>query len=192
MRRVRGFEVVKGFEDAEVELPKRSTAGSAGYDFFACEDVIIQPGKIELVPTGVKAYFPPNEVLLLFNRSSIPRKKGLVLANGVGFIDSDYYNNPDNDGHIMFLYWNFDSTDSKVIKKGLVLANGVGVIDSDYYNNPDNDGHIMFQYWNIDSTDSKVIKKGERIGQGIFVPILLTDNDQSTGQRLGGFGSTGE
>lgn len=150
MRRVRGFEVAQGFEDAEVELPKRSTAGSAGYDFFACDDVIIQPGKIELVPTGVKAYFPSNEVLLLFNRSSIPRKKGLVLANGVG------------------------------------------VIDSDYYNNPDNDGHIMFQYWNIDSTDSKVIKKGERIGQGIFVPILLADNDQSTGQRLGGFGSTGE
>ncbi|WP_105201700.1 dCTP deaminase domain-containing protein, partial [Streptococcus suis] len=72
----------------------------AGYDLKAAETVSLEPGEIKLVPTGVKAYMQANEVLYLYDRSSNPRKKGLVLINSVGVIDGDYYGNPANEGHI--------------------------------------------------------------------------------------------
>lgn len=81
-------------------LPERSTAKSAGYDFYVQEDVVCKSHEITLVKSGVKAFFPDNETLLLFNRSSNPKKKGLIILNGVGVIDADYVNNPDNDGEI--------------------------------------------------------------------------------------------
>ena len=74
-------------------------------------------------------------------------------------------------------------------KKGLIMANSIGVIDSDYYGNPDNDGHIMFSFYNIKEEDIQ-IKKGETIGQGIFQKFLISDNDNATEERKGGFGST--
>ena len=76
-------------------------------------------------------------------------------------------------------------------KKGLILANSVGIVDKDYYGNPDNDGVIMFAFYNIKDVDVE-IKKGECIGQGIFEKYLVTDSDNATGQRTGGFGSTGK
>ena len=149
--RTRGFEVVKGYEDKGINLPIRKTAKSAGYDFECAEDIVVPSFKKGMAPTliktGVKAYFKKDEVLYLYNRSSNPKKKGLVLANSVGVIDADYYNNPDNDGHIMFAFYN--------IKEEDVL-----------------------------------IKKGEAIGQGIFQKFLTSDDDQATGERLSGFGST--
>ena len=69
------------------------------------------------------------------------------------------------------------------------MANSIGVIDSDYYNNPDNDGHFMFAYYNFFNEDI-TIKKGDVIGQVIFQKYLITDNDNATGKRTGGFGST--
>lgn len=75
-------------------------------------------------------------------------------------------------------------------KKGLMMANSIGVIDADYYGNEDNDGHFMFQYWNMTDEDI-VIKKNDRIGQAIFMKYLTADNDEATGERKGGFGSTG-
>ena len=74
-------------------------------------------------------------------------------------------------------------------KKGLILANSVGIIDKDYYGNEDNDGHIMFAFYNIKEEDIE-IKKGEAIGQAIFMPFLVADNDNAQGVRKGGFGST--
>ena len=74
-------------------------------------------------------------------------------------------------------------------KKHLVLANGVGVIDADYYGNPDNDGEFMFAFFNM-SDEDVIIKKGDAVGQVIFQKILIVDDDQATGTRLGGFGST--
>ena len=74
-------------------------------------------------------------------------------------------------------------------KKGLILANSIGIIDKDYYENPDNDGDIMFAFFNVKDEDIH-IKKGEVIGQGIFMPYLVIDNDNSEGTRMGGFGST--
>ncbi|WP_099831605.1 dUTP diphosphatase [Streptococcus suis] len=97
--KIRGFELVSQFTDENL-LPKRETAHAAGYDLKAAETVSLEPGEIKLVPTGVKAYMQANEVLYLYDRSSNPRKKGLVLINSVGVIDGDYYGNPANEGHI--------------------------------------------------------------------------------------------
>ena len=102
MERKRGFEIAKGFENSNINLPVRSTKNSAGYDVEAAEDCVIpafKPGqKPTLVKTGIKAYMESDEVLILANRSSNPGKKGLILANSIGVVDADYYGNADNDG----------------------------------------------------------------------------------------------
>lgn len=235
---MRGFEVVSKYEGQGINLPKRSTKGSAGYDFESAEDVtipgtwrvirevgdfvehmtdlsasildstenttlaeevyalekefdiagtlggnevedlpleimkklreiiqasllevdidfgkdleaIIKKGQPKLVKTGIKAFMQPDEILSMFNRSSGP------------------------------------------IKRKLILTNGVGVVDSDYYNNPDNEGEIAFQFVN-NGYDDIIIKKGERIGQGVFQKFLIaTEEDEVNGVRNGGHGSTG-
>jgi len=128
MKKVRGFEVAKGFEDKKINLPERKTMYSAGYDFEAAEDIIIpsfkKGMKPTLIKTGIKAYMGDNEYLMLANRSSNPGKKGLILANSVGIIDKDYYENPDNDGHIMFAFFNVKDEDIQ-IKKGDVIGQGI-------------------------------------------------------------------
>ena len=128
MERKRGFEIAKGFEDKGINLPIRKTKYSAGYDIEAAEDTIIpafKPGqKPSLVKTGVKGYCMEDEYFMLFNRSSNPIKKGLVLANSVGIIDSDYYNNSDNDGHLMFAFYNFSEQDVE-IKKGDAIGQAI-------------------------------------------------------------------
>ena len=120
MEKLRGFEIAKGWEDKNINLPKRSTKYAAGYDVEAAEDTVIpafKPGvKPTLIPTGLKAYMQDDEMLCLYNRSSNPKKKGLVLANSVGIVDKDYYGNSDNDGHIMYTFWNFKDEDIKVEK----------------------------------------------------------------------------
>ncbi len=128
MEKVRGFEVAKGFENMEVNLPVRKTKYSAGYDVEAVEDTVIPaftPGaKPTLVKTGIKAYMPEDEYLMIANRSSNPGKKGLILANGIGIIDRDYYENPDNDGHIMFAFYNIKAEDI-TIKKGDAIGQAI-------------------------------------------------------------------
>ena len=126
--KTRGFEVVKGFEDKEINLPVRKTKYAAGYDIEAAEDIVIPSFKKgmapTLIPTGVKAYMEDDEVLYLYNRSSNPKKKGLVLANSVGVVDKDYYDNPENEGHIMFAFYNIKGEDIE-IKKGEAIGQGV-------------------------------------------------------------------
>lgn len=158
------FKPCKGYEDKNLIFPKRSTKYSAGYDFFAGEDVQLPSvmsyiytaiKKRSLKPTivfthikadmGVSAH---HQVLLLFNRSSNPAK-------------------------------------------GLILANGVGVVDADYYENKSNDGDIGFPFYNL-LPFPVLIKKGQKIGQGIFMSYDRTYNDEPGPEREGGFGSTGE
>ena len=134
----RGFEIAKGFEDKNINLPVRKTKLSAGYDFEAAEDTIIPAFKRgdapTLIKTGIKAYMEDDEVLYLYNRSSNPKKKGLILANSVGVVDADYYGNLDNDGHIMFAFYNMRDEDV-IIKKGEAIGQGVFqkylVVDND-------------------------------------------------------------
>ncbi len=132
----RGFEVVKGYEDKDINLPIRKTEHSAGYDIEAAEDIVVPSNSKTptFIPTGVKAYMEEDEVLYLYNRSSNPKKKGLVLANSVGVIDCDYYGNDDNDGHIMFAFYNVKDEDV-IIKKGEAIGQGVFskylVVDND-------------------------------------------------------------
>ena len=121
MERIRGFEIAKGFEDKGINMPVRKTKYSAGYDIEAAEDIVIPTFKKgmnpTLVKTGLKAYMQGDEYLKLCNRSSNPKKKGLILSNSIGVVDADYYGNPDNDGHIMFAFYNIKEEDIE-IKKG--------------------------------------------------------------------------
>ena len=150
MNKIRGFEIVKGYEEKNINIPVRKTSHSAGYDIEAADDIVIPkfvPGiKPTLIPTGLKAYCADDECILLLNRSSGP-------------------------------------------KKGFILANSIGLVDSDYYGNPDNDGHFFFAYFNCSDHDIEV-KKGDVIGQVVFSKYLVADCDNSTGKRVGGFGST--
>ncbi len=150
MERKRGFEVAKGFENKQINLPVRKTKFSAGYDVEAAEDCIIpsfkKGMKPTLVKTGIKAYMQEDEVLILANRSSNPGKKGLVLANSIGVIDCDYYGNPDNDGHIMFAFFNIKDEDIE-IKKG------------------DTIGQAIFQKFLVTDDDSA---EGTRVGRFRF------------------------
>ena len=116
------FERVSKYPEATI--PYRSTAGSAGYDFECAEYTIIPPRKIVLIPTGIKAQIDDGYYLQLALRSSTPKKKGLMLANSIGIIDQDYYNNPDNEGHIMFQVYNFTDY-SVMIDVGERIGQGV-------------------------------------------------------------------
>jgi dUTP pyrophosphatase len=128
MERKRGFEIAKGFEDKKINLPRRKTKYSAGYDVEAAEDTVIPSFKKGMAPTliktGIKAYMQDDEMLALYNRSSNPKKKGLILANSVGIIDKDYYENEDNDGHIMFAFFNIKDEDME-IKKGDCIGQAI-------------------------------------------------------------------
>ena len=141
----RGFEVVKGYEDKDIHLPVRKTKYSAAYDVEAAEDVVISPYQLgckpTLIPTGLKAYCLEDEYFMLINRSSGP-KKGLVMSNGIGIIDRDYYGNIDNDGHFYFQYYNVTDHDI-IIHKGEAI------------------GQVVFQKFLLCDDDHA---EGERIG----------------------------
>lgn len=170
------FEVAKGYENAGINLPKRATAGSAGYDFEAAEDIVIpsfwfntpaamlwqEPMELNqeltkiikkagnqptLVPTGVKCKLDAGQYLKLVSRSSSP------------------------------------------LKYLLILANGEGIIDLDYYGNASNDGHIYFQFINLSPCPIQ-IRKGDKIGQGIICRYETVEDDSASETRTGGFGST--
>lgn len=174
----RGFEIVSKYQDKNIQLPVRATKQAAGYDFFCAEDFVLPSIwklnflkvlralrkqkeitnqeyldasavlKPYLIPTGIKAYMQPDEFLMLANRSSNPLKRNMILPNGVGIVDADYYNNEANEGAIFFQMINFGIKDIH-------------------------------------------LKKGERIGQGIFMPYLLADQEKQPKQtRQGGFGSS--
>ena len=133
------FEKVNRIKE-NIKLPERSTKFSAGYDFYALEDMLI-PGKgtITYVKTGVKVELAEDEFLMLCNRSSNPKKKELILMNGVGIVDSDYYDNPDNDGEICFAFSSLNETGS-FIKKGDKIGQGIIQkfikVENDYSSNP--------------------------------------------------------
>lgn len=150
----RGFKIVSTKQDQDLRLPQRQTANAAGYDFEASEDFTLpsiwkgnflkvlwklhgqrqvtaaematadECLKPYLVPTGIKAYMQPDEFLLLANRSSGPFKRRLILPNGVGIVDADYYDNDSNEGEIFFQLINYGLRDYH-IKKGERIGQGI-------------------------------------------------------------------
>lgn len=133
----------------KIELPKRSTKGSAGYDFFSPITIDLKPGQTVKMPTGIKCKMYSSWVLKLYPRS------------GLGF------------------------------KYRLQLNNTVGIIDSDYYGNENNEGHIMAKITN-DTNENKTahLEAGTGFMQGIFVEYGITEDDDASGIRVGGLGST--
>lgn len=156
------FEIVSHYEEEGIDLPKRSTAHSAGYDISAAEDTLIEAYQgidstsddgilsypLALIPTGLKIKLDENQFVQLVPRSSLYRKTGLLFSNSPGIIDADYYGNPDNEGHLFIAVLNLGK-------------------------------------------EAVLVKKGERIAQAIIMSYGITEDDNATGDRLGGFGSTG-
>ena len=152
--RQRGFEVVKGYEDKGIHIPVRKTKHSAAYDIEAAEEVILpsfkKGMKPTLIPTGLKAYMQSDEVLLIVPRSSGPKKQGISFPHNVGVIDSDYYNNFDNEGHIFVQCINLKDEDV-VIKKGEAVAQAI----FQKYLTVDNDNAEGERTGGFGSTDKK-------------------------------------
>ncbi|MBR2577377.1 MAG: dUTP diphosphatase [Erysipelotrichaceae bacterium] len=130
----------------EIILPKRATAGSAGYDFSCPVDITIRPGEMVKVPSGIRCFIEEGYVLNIYPRSSLGFKYQLTLANTTGIIDADYYN---------------------------AL----------------NEGHIIVALVNRGNRDI-VIRKGDRFVQGIFLRFYTAEEEEVTGIRKGGFGSS--
>lgn len=166
---MRYFEKISKYKDRDdIILPVRSTIGSAGYDFFAIEDIVIpslynssvstddpfyfiksnEAAKSILVKTGIKVYMEDDEFLMLSIRSSLAYKFNITLTNNSGIVDSSYVDNETNEGEIGFLFTNLS----------------------------------LIPY---------MIHKGDKIGQGIFMKYLITKDDNVNTVRQGGFGSTG-
>ena len=103
MIKSRGFELVEPehMVGSSYHLPTLGSKYSAAYDLYATENVVIKPGEKHAFFTNIKAYMQPDEVLVINVRSSIGIKKNLSLCNTQGWIDADYYGNPDNDGNII-------------------------------------------------------------------------------------------
>ena len=145
----------KNFDEAQIDeiyeaikLPKRATAGSAGYDFYAPYAFTLNPNETIKIPTGIRVQIENGYYLGLFPRSSLGFKYRMHLNNTVGIIDSDYYYS-DNEGHIF-----------------IKISNG----------------------------SDKTIQVAQHNGvvQGIFMPFMITYDDDATSVRNGGFGSTNE
>ncbi|MBR2686137.1 MAG: protease inhibitor I42 family protein [Erysipelotrichaceae bacterium] len=141
------LEVILGYlPEYEITLPKRATAGSAGYDFALPFDLDLGPNDTIRIPSGIRSQIHDGWVLMIFPRSSLGFKYRLQLDNTVGIIDSDYYH-------------------------------------------ADNEGHIIIKVTNH-SDKTLSLKKGDRFVQGIFLPFGITEDDDATANRTGGFGST--
>lgn len=138
----RFFEIISEYVELPKEerpiLPKRQTKNSAGYDFYALEDVIIPAHEERNLNTGIKVFMPADEHLELYIRSSYGIKYGLMLNNCVGIIDADYYNNPDNEGEILARIRNC-SDETVVIERNQRFMQGI-FIKHQLVDNDDADG----------------------------------------------------
>jgi len=124
---MRKFEIVNKenlkYDIIPDKMPVRATKHSAGYDFYSPQEIVIKPSKLQMVWTNIKAKFEFDEVLILSVTSGMG-KNGIMLANNIGVIDSDYYGNIDNDGNIGFRLYNFSDNDY-IIKIGDKIGQGI-------------------------------------------------------------------
>lgn len=185
----RGFEVVENgkHQDLVIALPLRGTKTSAGYDFYTPVDVTIPPQAKVLIWTDVKSYMMEGEVLLLDVRSSTGIKQDLMLANTIGVIDEDYYNNSGNEGNIGICLRNLKPS---MEITGYIPAIVKSVADSTA---PSRDVIVSIPVIkDLKELNTVVIKSGERVAQGFFINFLEADNGHTNIVRDGGIGSTGK
>lgn len=180
------FEKVSRFADVDINLPQRKTADSAGYDMEVAEDIVI-PSYFNLYMTMKEEYMRDGVGVLTstptFDLDSLAaitkrlKTKPTLVSTGMKCkLEPGTYLELSVRSSCPLKYW-------------LILGNSVGIIDADYYNNPDNEGEIFFQMINLSPYDIQ-LHKGDIIGQGIIKPYLTTEDDNASGQRIGGFGST--
>ena len=133
----------------EIKDPMRATRCSAGYDIFAPFSFMLSPNDTIIIPTGLKIEMSEHQFLLLAPRSGLGFKYQLSLANTVGIIDSDYYNNPENEGHIMVKLVN--RGDKTVhIEKDTAFCQGIIMS----YDLCDNDNVLFARKGGLGSTDN--------------------------------------
>ena len=118
------FQEKIDYFEKKLTVPMRSTGGSAGYDFICPFDVCIKPGEIAKIPTGIKVELDKDKFLGIYIRSSFGTKRNLELTNKVCIIDSDYYNNERNEGHILEFVHNNNSV-PVTIKQGEAFCQGI-------------------------------------------------------------------
>lgn len=139
-----GVDIHIDYEEMKNLLPKRATKGSAGYDIFSVVDWELKPRQSILIPTGIRMDIDNDKFLLILPRSGQGFKYKVQLYNTAGVIDSDYYMNPKNEGHIWVKLYNDSPTgETLTIKKGEAICQG-----------------IIMPYFKVDNDISEV----ERIG----------------------------
>ena len=107
-------------------LPRRGTKNSAGYDFESIVSFVLHKGETKKIPLGIKVIMNKDEMLMLVVRSSIGFKHNVRLCNQVGIIESDYYDNPTNEGHLFIKLQN-EGNDDFVVNKGDRICQGIFV-----------------------------------------------------------------
>lgn len=187
---MRKFELVneefRKHEDSK--LPLRGTQTSAGYDFYATEDLIIKPQEKVMFWSDVKAQMQEGEVLLGFVRSSMGIKNDLMLSNTVAVIDSDYYNNEKTGGNIGISIRNMKPAIGITGKQMLVPSDNIVVSEKGKEVVP----MVMPILEDLTEKNTVVIKKGERVAQFIFMSFQESENCNTDVVRTGGIGSTTE
>ena len=195
------FEKVSRLKDEDFNLPARKTENSAGYDLEAAEDIVIPPY------TELFRFLSENiaQIAMLEEENQIKDDEGNVTSvrvkpmslKDLGDIVKAYGAKPTlvSTGVKCYLdpgtYLELSVRSSTPLKYWLILANSVGIIDADYADNPDNEGEIFLQLINLSPVPIQ-LHKGDIIGQGIIKKFEITDDDNATGDRIGGFGSTNE
>lgn len=179
------FEVVSKFKDAGLELPKRATKYSAGYDLRAAENITIPP--LEKLIWAMKTEWDSDPIaapeLTLAQMASLTKSadaRPTLVSTGLKVhLGTDEYLELAVRSSTPYKHW-------------LILANSEGIIDADYYNNPDNEGEIFLQLVNLSPIPIHICK-GDCIGQGIIKNYKVTDDeafDETRATRMGGLGST--
>ena len=168
------LDLQKMYDD--IKLPIRSTEFSGGYDFFIPFNAVLQTDSALLIPTGIRCKFEQKDFTLdIVPRSGLGFKHGVYLANTIGIIDSDYYDS-ENEGHIMV----------KLEMPSDRVPNPMVSVDTS------NDYEYILAGLSFPKDENLKLNKGDRFVQGIFHQYGITTDDQATGKRSGGFGSTGK
>lgn len=168
------FEKVSRFADVDFPMPARKTTHSAGYDFAVAEEIIIPPLKY------CQELLKQNDILSLDEMAALTKRtkvKPSLVSTGVKC-------KMEEDNYLELMV-----RSSTPLKYWLVMSNGVGIVDADYYNNSDNEGEIFLEIINL-SPNPIILHPGDIIGQGILKSYIKIDDDDTSTERAGGFGST--